>query len=382
VGGSKVSLAEEAKVTPYMEVENVLKEQVMEDAAWAMQQQPVTVTAAISERSAGGKHDFYSEGDYWWPDPKNPDGPYIRKDGMTNPENFVAHRLSLINFSRIIGALASAYKISGEKQYVTHAFLHLKAWFVDPATKMNPSLNYAQAIKGRVTGRGIGIIDTIHLMEVAQGLVVMQDAPPANPELVTAIKAWFTQYLEWLTTHSYGKEEMNTANNHATCYFMQVASFARLTGDEDMLDFCRERFKTELLPNQMAEDGSFPKEIERTKPYGYSLFNLDAMVTLVHILSDSSNDLWNYSTVEGKSIKKGIEFLFPYVKEKSKWPFEQDVMYWDNWPVAHPFLVFGAIAFEQNDWLSTWTNLDHDPEVEEVLRNLPIRNPIIWVNKE
>lgn|SRR5690554_1629150 len=382
VGGSKVSLAEEAKVASYLEVENVLKEQVMEDAAWAMQQQPVTVTAAISERSAGGKHDFYSEGDYWWPDPENPEGPYIRRDGMTNPENFVAHRVSLINFSRIIGALAAAYTITGEEGYVSHAFRHLEAWFVNPASKMNPSLNYAQAIKGRVTGRGIGIIDTIHLMEVAQGLVVMQDAPAANPELVTAIKAWFTQYLEWLTTHPYGKEEMNTANNHATCYFMQVASFARLTGDEDMLDFCRERFKAVLLPNQMAEDGSFPKEIERTKPYGYSLFNLDAMVTLVQILSDSSNDLWNYSTAEGKSIKKGIEFLFPYVKEKSKWPYEQDVMYWDNWPVAHPFLVFGAVAFEQNDWLSTWANLDHDPEVEEVLRNLPIRNPIIWLHKE
>ena len=46
---------------------------------------PVTVTAASSPRSAGGKHDFFSEGDYWWPDPRNPDGPYIQRDGMTNP---------------------------------------------------------------------------------------------------------------------------------------------------------------------------------------------------------------------------------------------------------------------------------------------------------
>src|SRR5690606_17181409 len=184
--------------------------------------------------------------------------------------------------------------------------------------------NYAQAIKGRVTGRGIGIIDTIHLMEVAQGLVVMQNAGNADPELVDQIKDWFSEYLEWLTTHPYGKDEMNTDNNHATCYFMQVASFARLTEDEEILDFCRERFKTVLLPNQMAEDGSFPEEIERTKPYGYSLFNLDAMVTLVHIISDSSNDLWHYSTADGKSIKKGIEFLFPYVDDKSKWPFQED----------------------------------------------------------
>src|SRR5690606_4595661 len=139
--------------------------------------------------------------------------------------------LSMIRFSRIVGVLVSAWKLTGDESYVRQALRHVSTWFMDPDTRMNPSLNYAQAIKGRVTGRGIGIIDTIHLMEVAQGLVVMQDAPPANPELVTAIKAWFTQYLEWLTTHPYGKEEMNTANNHATCYFMQVASFARLTGD-------------------------------------------------------------------------------------------------------------------------------------------------------
>ncbi len=48
---------------------------------------PVTITASQSPRSAGGLHDFFSEGDYWWPDPKNPGGPYIRRDGFSNPAN-------------------------------------------------------------------------------------------------------------------------------------------------------------------------------------------------------------------------------------------------------------------------------------------------------
>ncbi len=75
-------------------------------------------------------------------------------------------------------------------------------------------------------------------------------------------------------THKYSNDEMNARNNHATCWVMQVAAFARLTGDQEILDFCRKRYREVLLPNQMATDGSFPEELKRTKPYGYSLFNL------------------------------------------------------------------------------------------------------------
>ncbi|RYZ19945.1 MAG: alginate lyase, partial [Chitinophagaceae bacterium] len=153
------------------EVAETLRQQIIEEAAWAMQQEPVTVTAQTSPRSAGGKHDFFSEGDYWWPNPVRLDSPYIQKDGMTNPDNFVAHRQAMIRFSKIVGALSSAYLLTGDEKYVQQAMKHCKAWFVDTATLMNPNLLYAQAIKGRFTGRGIGIIDTIQLMEVVQGLL-------------------------------------------------------------------------------------------------------------------------------------------------------------------------------------------------------------------
>ena len=360
------------------EVGKTLRSHILDDANWAMQQKPVTVTAETCPRSAGTKHDFYSEGDYWWPDTLNPNGPYIQRDGLTNPENFVAHRLAMIRFSKIVGALASAYKITGDKKYVTKAFEHINAWFVNPETRMNPSLLYAQAIKGKVTGRGIGIIDTIHLMEVAQAIRIMEKDKSVNSRLLIASKKWFDDYVQWLKTHQYGKEEMEAKNNHGTCWTMQVASFAMLTGDQKTISFCRERYKTVLLPNQMALDGSFPLELKRTKPYGYSLFNLDAMVMLCQILSDRNENLWDFKTTDGKTIKKGIEYIYPYVTNKSKWPLKPDVMYWENWPVAHPFLVFGANAFENQQWLGTWKSLDHAPKVEEVIRNLPVRNPVIW----
>ena len=363
------------------EVITVLKNQVLIKAAWALKEEPLTVTGFSSPRSAGGKHDFYSEGDYWWPDPSNPGRPYIQRDGQTNPDNFVAHRHAMIRLSQIVGALASAYVITGNEQYVTHAFEHAKAWFVDTTTMMNPSLHFAQAITGRATGRGIGIIDTIHLIEVVQGLLIMQHFAAIDRPLVVAIKDWFSKYLVWLTTHQYGKDEMNAKNNHATCWVMQVAAFAKFTGNQGLMKFCRDRYQDVLLPDQMANDGSFPEELRRTKPYGYSLFNLDAMSMICQILSDEHDDLWSFKTNDGRGIQQGIEFLFPFVADKSRWPFKKDVMYWDSWPVAHPFMLFGAREFNNKEWFENWKKLDHDPTTHEVIRNLPVRNPIIWLEK-
>ncbi|MFD2785255.1 alginate lyase family protein [Hymenobacter rubripertinctus] len=360
-------------------VVRTLRATVLAEAAWALQQAPRTVTDSVAARSAGGPHDFFSEGDYWWPDPAHPGGPYVQRDGQTNPANFGAHRRAMIRFSRIVGALASAYQLTHREKYARHALVHLRAWFLDPATRMHPSLLYAQAISGRFTGRGIGIIDTIQLLEVAQGVRVFEGARCFGAADVAGIKDWFSRYLTWLTTHPYGQDERNAANNHGTCWTMQVAAFARLTGNEELLGFCRERYKTVLLPTQMAADGSFPLELKRTKPYGYSLFNLDAFTTLCAILSTPTDNLWTYQTPDGRSIRRGIEFLHPYLSDKSRWPFAPDVMYWENWPVAPPALVLGAVQFRNCQWLATWQRLDHSPRVAEVLRNLPVRHPLLWL---
>jgi hypothetical protein len=359
--------------------ESILKKQILTEAAWAMKQAPITVSASFCARSAGGKHDFFSEADYFWPDPKNPDGPYINRDGMTNPDNFVEHRKAMIRFSKIIGALASAYKLTGDEKYVRQAIIHLKAWLVDPETLMNPNLLFAQAVKGKFTGRNYGIIDSIHLMEVAQGVIVMEDAKAMDPATIAGIKEWFAKYTTWLMTSKSGIEEKLTKNNHSTCWAMQVASFAKLCNNQVVLDSLKIRYKTILLPDQMAGDGSFQLEMSRTKPYGYSIFNLDAMTMLCQILSTPEDNLWTFETPDGKSIKKGISYLYPFIADKSKWTLKPDVMYWDNWPVAQPFLLFGANAYNEKAWLLTWEKLDHNPQVEEVIRNLPIRHPLIWM---
>ncbi|NQU54995.1 MAG: alginate lyase family protein [Bacteroidetes bacterium] len=355
---------------------------IIETATAYLDSVPVTVTSAFTERSAGGIHDFYSEGDYWWPDLENPDGPYIRKDGQTNPENFVAHRLAMIRLSQIVSMQTSAYLLTGDEKFAQAAQKHLEAWFVNPETRMNPSLLYVQAIKGRFTGRGIGIIDAIHFTEVARSIEILEQNNILPERSLSAIKNWFSKLVTWLTTHQYGIDEMNTKNNHATCWVMQVGAFARLTNNTEVLEMCRNRFKTILLPNQMANDGSFPLELKRTKPYGYSLFNLDAFMNCAEILSDKNNDLYEFTTPAGQNMKLGADYMFPYVKDKSSWKYEPDVMYWDKWPVRHPFLLFAGKAYNNEEFIETWKTLDGYPKTQEVIRNLPVRNPMIWLFNE
>ena len=360
-------------------ITKVLKKTIIAKADSALRMKPKTVTAEQCERSAGGIHDFYSEGDYWWQNPADTEGAYIQRDGQSNSNNFVAHRRAMVRFSQIIGSLASAYVITDDEKHVKQAFLHLNAWFIDEKTYMNPSLLYAQAIKGKVTGRGVGIIDMIQMMEVAQGIHVMQHAKSVNPNDLNKIKNWFAQYLDWITTHQYGIDERDAKNNHGTCWVMQVACFAKLTGNQSLLDYCKNRYKTVLLPNQLDPNGSFPLELKRTKPYGYSLFNLDAMTSVCHILSDEKENLWDFALTDGRTLKKAVDFMYPFVENKNSWTYPQDVMYWQEWPVAHPFLLFGFKKYKNKKWWTTWKRLEHFPQTEEVIRNLPIRNPLIWI---
>ncbi|HSE31871.1 MAG TPA: alginate lyase family protein [Pyrinomonadaceae bacterium] len=344
-----------------------------------LNEQPITITASRSPRSAGGIHDFFSEGDYWWPDPNNPAGPYIQRDGMSNPDNFVDHRRHLMRFSIQVPALAAAWKITKDLRYARKAATHLRAWFIDDDTRMNPNLQYAQAIHGRFTGRGIGIIDTIHLVEVARAIQVLQPSSALTPVELKQIKQWFSDYILWLTTSKNGTDERDARNNHGTCWVMQVAAFADLVGDKKLLEYCRHRFKTVLVPNQVAVDGSFPEEKRRTKAYGYSLFNLDAMTTICQILATPADNLWMFSLPDGRGVARAVAYMYPYIKDKQTWPLKPDVMYYDQWPMRHSSLLFTGIAFNHSEYINVWKRLPPDSEVDEVNRNFFIRQPVLWV---
>jgi hypothetical protein len=361
-----------------LDIASLDRQRVLLAAQADLSEAPLTITAFPSPRSSGGPHDFYSEGDYWWPDPAHPGGPYVQRDGMTNPDNFVAHRRVLLRFSVQVPALVAAWKISGDRRYAEHAAAHLRAWFIDPRTRLNPNLQYAQAISGRSTGRGIGIIDTVHLVEVARAIEVLESGDALSRTEQEHIARWFTDYLQWLTHSKNGIDEREAKNNHGSCWLLQVAAFAHLTGDQQLLAYSRDRFKTVLLPTQLASDGSLPLELKRTKPYGYALFDLEALAALCEILSTPADNLWTYATPDGRSMAKAMAWMFPYVRNKASWPLAADVMYDREWPMRQSSLLFAGRALDRPEYLALWSTLPADSSVEEVVRNFFIRQPVLW----
>ncbi|MBN2281074.1 MAG: alginate lyase family protein [Candidatus Marinimicrobia bacterium] len=359
------------------------KERILASANQYLIEEPITITEFTCDRSLGGIHDFYSEGDYWWPDPENPVGrPYIRRDGMSNPDNFTEHREVLRRMSIQVANLTAAYKITKDVNYAQKSIAHLQAWFVNSDTKMNPNMNFAQAIKGICPGRGVGLIDGIHLVEPARCIEILSKNKMIDDSDFKAMKLWFADFLEWMTTHEYGIDERERKNNHGTCWVMQVAEFSKLIGNEKLFDYCKNRYKTVLLPNQLASDGSFPLELSRTKPYGYSLFNLDMMAMVCHILSTEKDNLWNYKMPEKYvGMEEAMAFIFPFIYDKSKWPYPPDVMYWDEWPVRHPALLCAGLAYGNQEYIDLWKTLKPLPESDEGLRNFPIREPVLWIKK-
>ena len=357
------------------------RKRILSAADRYLKEQPITVTASSSPRSAGGKHDYFSEGDYWWPNPKDPNGPYIQRDGMSNPDNFNAHRLALIRLSVQVPALAAAWQLTKKNEYATHAAKHLRAWFLDPATLMNPNLQYAQAIHGITTGRGTGIIDTLHLVEVARSIPFVERAQVFSPSESAGLKKWFADYLQWMTTSKNGQAERDAKNNHTTAWVAQAAEFAAYTGNADVTEFCRKRLKEVIVPDQIAADGSFPQALRRTKPYGYCIFNLDVMATVCQILSTPSDNLFAFTSPDGRSFAKAMAFMFPFIADKSKWPYKHDVEYWNDWPVRQPSLLFAGIALDRPEYFPVWRRLNPDPTVPEIIRNYPIRQPLLWVTE-
>ncbi len=337
------------------------------------------ITDAVSPHSPGTIHDYYSDADYWWPDETKPDGlPFVMKDGQTNPDNFVRHRLILRQMRNLVSSLACGYQISGREDFAERAVGILKEFFLDERTRMHPNLEYAQAIQGICKGRSIGVIDTLHLVDVPFAIEAVKHASCMDQETYQRLQDWFAQYLGWMLTSRNGIGEMIHPNNHSICYFVQVAAFASFTDNEQILQFCRDQFKTHLI-GQLKSDGTFPKELHRTKPYSYCAFVLDNFITLCYLLSTPDDNLWAFRSPEGSCCRKALDFMMPYLVDKASWPYPPDIMHFEAFPVRYSFLVFAGLMLGDERCLALYRRLPLHSDDEEARRNMAIQYPMLWV---
>ena len=316
------------------------------DAHQALTSGSFSVATKETTPPSGDKHDYMSRAPYFWPDPKTPGGlPYIRRDGERNPEiNKITDHRSLDQMAASVETLALAYYFKGDETYADKAVQLLRAFFLDPATRMNPNLQFAQAIPGVNTGRGIGLIETRGLTRVVDAIGLLTGSRALTKTDQRGLEEWFGRFLVWMMESKNGRDEAAARNNHGTYYDLQVASFALFLGRKE---FARETLLTarqKRIAVQIEPDGRQPLELVRTKAWGYSVGNLDGLMLLARLGENVGVDLWNYKTADGRSIRGALDYLLPFALGE-KWPYQQ----LGEWPPQMLFPLLRRAAVEYRD---------------------------------
>ena len=294
-----------------------------QNADAALKEGPWTVTTHRPPDVKAGPNDYYSEGPYWWPDPKNPTGPYIRKDGQRNPARFLGNRDDLGKFCTAVLALGMGAVLLGDQRCGPHATQILSVWCVDPKTRMNPNLEFGQAVRGHNTGRGTGIIDTVSLIHAAQGVELLAGENLLDARLLDGILRWFADYLHWMTGSRKGLDEKESGNNHATWWTAQAASYASLVGDSAAQAMAWRHYKDYLVPTEIEINGACPREEARTNSLSYTCFNLDAFSVLCRVAENNGVDLWQYRTNRGIGVTRAFDYAMPFVLHPDTWKEQQ-----------------------------------------------------------
>ncbi|MFD7091077.1 alginate lyase family protein [Streptomyces sp. NPDC059896] len=294
-------------------------------------QGPWTVTDKPRPAPSGDPHDYLSQAPYWWPSqPKtdaNPWGcPYVQRDGERNPEvDTGTDRPDIGKVFNSTTTLSLAWYYTGEKRYAEHAARILRTWFVDPATRMNPNLNHGQFIPCKYDGRAIGVIDfSQQYTSVIDALAILGTGAPGWTSGDRAgMRAWNKEFLSWLVSSPFGKEESAAKNNHGTFMDMQVAGLALATGDRGLARQIVLDARTKRIDPQIAGDGSQPQELTRTRSWHYSTFDLVAYTRLAAIGEKVGVDLWAYEGPQGQSLHKAVEYLLPAATGAAPWPYPE-----------------------------------------------------------
>jgi sugar lactone lactonase YvrE len=296
-----------------------------QDAKELLDDRPVSVMDKSATPPSGDKHDYMSMAPYFWPDPASSNGlPYIRRDGERNPEiTGISDHGNILEMPEKVETLALAWYFTGNETYASKAAEFVRVWFLNPPTRMNPHFEYAQAIRGVNTGRGIGLIESRGLARVVDAVGLLSGATPWTDRDQKGLEDWFTRFLDWMLQSKHGRDEAAAKNNHGTYYDMQVASFGMFLGRLEFATNLLRSVTTNRIAVQIEPDGRQPLELARTRAWSYSTGNLSGLMSLAKLGECVGLDLWNYQTADGRSIRKAFDFLTPYGTRQEKWPYQQ-----------------------------------------------------------
>ena len=334
-------------------------DRILAAADRALAQSPTPLTTFDAPNSPGPPNDYYSE-----------------------PGIFTAHRDALLSLAHIVPALTAAYVLTKDERYAKHAVTHLRAWFVNPETAMTPNLEFAQVLPPAKTGRPEGLVEAVHLVEVAQSIQFLSNSETLTPEDLLTINKWFSGYLDWLNSSRTAGLARDMHDHNGSSWLLQAAACARLNlKDDGPLTTLRHQFRSTTIRAQITFDGTFPRELTTPNPYRNTLFNLDMLAGCCELLSTRFENVWEYELQDGPGMHVAVAKLYPFIANRRSWPFRADAEFFNELPLRRPALLFAARAYSRPEYADTWRTLPPDTSNPELDRTFPIRQPLLWVTR-
>ena len=325
------------------------------DAERRMKEGPWSVTTERPLRPDLDPHDYYSEAPYWWPDMENPSGPFVLREGHTNPGRFIENQAALISMSDGVFALGLAAYMFDEPRYAQRAARLVQTWFLNPRTRMNPNLEHAEAVPGIDTGRSAGIIEGRAFIRALQGIEFLEGSDYWEEKDAAAVRRWFADYLHWLTQSHNGLEEKDRGTYHASWWTAQVAAIASFLGDQAVMKMAFAHYQDRVLPAEIRPNGSAPREEMRGQSLTLSVLNAQALAITCRIAEVHGVDLWHTQTRRGASMDTVVAYLSPYLAEPRKWPHEQIGELPND---SLDFLAFAGMGLKKPEYLQLFQKLE------------------------
>ena len=344
----------------------------------ALKQAPVTVTSVAAPVKDFDPHTYYSEDTEWWPQEGSPAADYEHRQGYNNPHAFTAHRDAFVRLNGIVAACVAAWRVTAEARYAEHAMLHLRAWFLNADTRMEPNLEHAGCIRPSAQGTPRGVEDTVAMAELVRATSFLCAYNGVATEAEAAgLRAWFDAFATWLNESKTGFIARESKDRLAICWTLQAAECARFARMGALQLECSHRFRDKLL-RQMSFDGDFPAELHRADAYASSIFTLECLSLTCEVLSSPMDRLWDYNLPDGRGMRSAVAFLYPALDRRAAWKYPADAEHFTGWPVRGATLLLAGRAYSRPEYIVTWKRLPLEPRVPEMLRFCPSRQPALW----
>ena len=354
------------------------RSRILSAAADALKQAPTTVSAIGAPVKGLDPHTYYSEETEWWPPESSPNAAHEHRQGYSNPRAFTAHRDAVVRLNGIVSACVAAWRLTGEARYARQAMLHLRAWFLDAPTRMEPNLDHAACIPPAAEGTPRGVEETVAFAELvrAASFLCAYNGVASEAE-ADGLQAWFNSFATWLNESKKGFIARESKDRLAICWTLQAAECARFARMGALQLECSHRFRDKLL-RQMSFDGDFPAELHRADAYASSIFTLECLSLTCEVLSTSMDRLWDYSLPDGRGMRSAVAFLYPAIDRRAAWRYPADAEHFGDWPARGTGLLLAGRAYTRPEYIATWKRLSPEPRSPGLLRVLPSRQPALW----